>query len=75
MPIGSDPVTRLKGVGPKKAEQLANLNIQTIEDLLFHYPRGYEDRTQMKTISQLQVDEPACFRATVCSTPRTAHIR
>ena len=75
MPQAKDPVTKLKGVGPKKAEQLANLNIHTIEDLLFHYPRGYEDRTQLKTIAQLQVDEPACFKAMVCSSPRTAHIR
>ena len=71
----SDPVTILKGVGPTKAKQLAQLNIFTLEDLICHFPRGYEDRTKLITISQLEVDVPACFRATVMNTPRTSHIR
>ena len=71
----SDPVTSLKGVGPARAGQLENLNIFTLGDLICHFPRGYEDRTRMVPIAQLQVDEPACFRAVVMSTPRTAHIR
>ena len=71
----SDPITILKGVGPTKAKQFAVLGIHTLEDLICHFPRGYEDRTKILTISQLQPDIPACFRATVMSTPRTAHIR
>ena len=71
----SDPITILKGVGPSKAKQFAQLNIFTLEDLICHFPRGYEDRTRLVTISQLEVDKPACFRATVMGTPRTAHIR
>ena len=71
----SDPITILKGIGPSKAAQFAALNIRTLQDLICHFPRGYEDRTRLVTISQLEVDKPACFRATVMSTPRTAHIR
>ena len=71
----SDPVTILKGVGPTKAKQFAQLNIFTLGDLICHFPRGYEDRTQLVTISQLEVDKPACFRAMVMNTPRTHHIR
>ena len=71
----TDPVTMLKGVGPAKAKQLAQLNIHTLQDLICHFPRGYEDRTKLVTISQLEVDVPACFRAMVMNTPRTAHIR
>ena len=71
----SDPITILKGVGPSKAKQFAQLNIFTLEDLICHFPRGYEDRTRLVTINQLEVDKPACFRATVMGTPRTAHIR
>ena len=67
----SDPVTSLKGVGPARAGQLENLNIFTLGDLICHFPRGYEDRTRMVPIAQLQVDEPACFRAVVMSQPRT----
>ena len=71
----SDPVTILKGVGPTKAKQLENLNIFTLRDLICHFPRGYEDRTRLTTIDKLEVDRPACFRAMVMNTPRTAHIR
>ena len=71
----TDPVTILKGVGPARAKQFANLNIFTLGDLLCHFPRGYEDRSQLVTIDRLEVDKPACFRATVMNTPRTSHIR
>ena len=71
----SDPVTILKGVGPTKAKQFANLNIFTLRDLICHFPRGYEDRTKLVTIEKLEVDTPACFKAMVMNTPRTAHVR
>ena len=71
----SDPVTMLRGVGPAKAKQFGALNIFTLGDLICHFPRGYEDRTQLVTLSQLEADKPACFRAMVMNTPRTNHIR
>ena len=71
----SDPVTILKGVGPTKAKQFAQLNIFTLRDLICHFPRGYEDRTKLVTIEKLEVDQPACFKAMVMNTPRTNHIR
>ena len=71
----SDPVTILKGIGPTKAKQFAALNIYTLEDLICHFPRGYEDRTRLTTIDKLEVDQPTCFKAMVMSTPHTNHIR
>ena len=71
----SDPITILRGIGPAKAKQFANLNIVTLGDLICHFPRGYEDRTKLCPIAQLEVDTPACFRAMVMNTPRTSHIR
>lgn len=71
----SDPVTILKGVGPTKAKQFAALNIRTLEDLICHFPRGYEDRTRLVTIDKLEPDVPACFKAMVMNTPRTNKIR
>ena len=71
----SDPVTILKGVGPARAKQFANLNIFTLRDLICHFPRGYEDRTKLVPIGKLEVDTPACFKAMVMNTPRTAHVR
>ena len=71
----SDPVTILKGVGAARAKQFENLNIRTLGDLICHFPRGYEDRTVLKTIDALEPDVPACFKAVVMNTPRTSHIR
>ena len=71
----SDPITIIKGIGPTKAKQFANLNIFTLEDLICHFPRGYEDRTKLVTIEKLEPDVPACFKAMVMNAPRTAHIR
>ncbi|MBE6979949.1 MAG: ATP-dependent DNA helicase RecG [Ruminococcaceae bacterium] len=71
----TDPITMLKGIGPSKAKQFANLNIFTLGDLICHFPRGYEDRTRLVPIEKLEPDVPACFRAMVMNTPKTAHIR
>ncbi len=51
---GSAPVTRLRGVGPQVAERLARLGIRRVEDLLFHLPRHYEDRTRITPIGALK---------------------
>ena len=71
----SDPVTVLKGVGPSRAKQFAALNIETLEDLICHFPRAYEDRTKLVSICDLEPDVPACFKAMVMNTPRVHHIR
>ncbi len=75
MALLSDPIKVLKGIGPTKAKQFAQLNIYTLGDLICHYPRGYEDRTKLVPIEKLVPDEPACFKAMVMNTPRTAHVR
>ena len=71
----SDPITLLRGVGPAKQKLFEALNIFTLGDLICHFPRGYEDRTKLLPLAQLEVDKPACFRAMVMNTPRTNHIR
>lgn len=52
----------LKGVGPKKAQLLHRLGIQTIYDLLTYFPRAYEDQSAWKPIAELTAGE----RETVC---------
>ena len=47
----SDPVTKLKGIGEKLAEDLALLDIYTIEDLLTYFPFRY-DVFELKPLSQ-----------------------
>ncbi len=71
----SDPVTVLKGVGETRAQQLAKLGIETLQDLVCFFPRNYEDRTKFLPLNELTVGEPACFQAMVVSTPRTSYVR
>ena len=47
-------VTELKGVGPKMAENLEKLNIEKVQDLLFHLPLRYQDRTRVYPIGNTQ---------------------
>ncbi len=44
----------LKGVGPRVAEKLKRLNIETVQDVLFHLPARYEDRTRVVPMGSLQ---------------------
>ena len=47
-------VTDLKGVGEKKAKALSKLNIKEIDDLLYCFPRGYEDRRVISPIKEIK---------------------
>ena len=44
-------IAHLKGVGAKTAEQLARLGIESVQDVLFHLPLRYEDRTRVCPIA------------------------
>lgn len=57
LPLITDPVTRLKGVGPAIAGRLAVLGIKTIGDLAYHFPRRYDDFSQVKRIRDLELGE------------------
>ncbi len=47
------PVQFLKGVGPARADQLRRLGLETVHDLLFHFPRLYEDLSDVRPIAKL----------------------
>lgn len=59
------PVQKLAGVGGKRAELLAKLGIHSVRDLLYGYPRRYEDYSTLKTINQLQYGDRVSLLATV----------
>ena len=59
------PVTAVRGVGEERAKQLARLGILTVEDLLLHKPRRYEDRRKFRAIRDLKPGEPATVRGTI----------
>jgi ATP-dependent DNA helicase RecG len=59
------PITSLWGVGGERAAQLTRLEIHTVEDLLLHRPRRYEDRRHFRAIAGLTRDEAATARGTI----------
>jgi ATP-dependent DNA helicase RecG len=56
------PLKNLRGVGPERAAQLARLGLFTVEDLLLHRPRRYEDRRHFRSIAEMTLDEAATTR-------------
>jgi len=55
--ILQNKVTQLKGVGPKMAERLNKLKLYTLNDLLFHLPSRYQDRTRIYPIAHLRAGQ------------------
>lgn len=47
----------LKSLTVKETEKIRNLNINTLHDLLYYFPRAYDDRTNIKKIEELRGDE------------------
>jgi len=47
------------------SEKLGNLGIATVEDLLYHFPRSYEDRRQVKLLGEAKEGERSTFRLEV----------
>ncbi|GAB4302559.1 MAG: ATP-dependent DNA helicase RecG [Thiohalomonadaceae bacterium] len=62
------PVTALKGVGPRLATRLEHLGIHTVEDLLFHLPLRYQDRTRVVPIGTLRPGDEAVVEGEVLLT-------
>ena len=53
------PLQSLKGVGPRRAADLAHAGLATIEDLLYRFPIRYEDRSRLQPIASLKPGQPA----------------
>ncbi len=68
----STPVRYIKGVGPALEKKLNRLEIKTVEDLLFFFPRYYRDRGEVKPVSQLRGEGWETIQGVVTSQSRIA---
>ncbi len=63
--LADSSVTGLKGVGAALAEKLSRINIHNQQDLLFHLPYRYQDRTRITAIGSLRMGQACVVRGTV----------
>jgi ATP-dependent DNA helicase RecG len=61
----SAPVTVLQHVGPRHAQTLARLGIQSLRDMLYYFPRRYDDYSQLKPINRLWYGEEVTVIGTI----------
>lgn len=64
-------LSALKGVGPKTAEKLHSVGVYTVEDVLFHLPFRYQDRTRVLSIADLRPGDQAVVEGTIVSSQIT----
>lgn len=63
--LAATPITALKGVGAKVAEKLAKIGLNTIQDILFHLPSRYEDRTRIYPLADCRPFTHVSIQGTV----------
>jgi len=64
-PSHSSDLTQLKGVGPKVQERLSKLGLHSVQDVLFHLPYRYEDRTRIVAIGTVRHGQSVLIEATI----------
>lgn len=60
-----DSIIYLKGIGEKKSIKYKKLHIETVEELMYHFPVRYEDRTVIKKFEEIANDEKVCSFGTI----------
>ncbi|MBO6061500.1 MAG: DEAD/DEAH box helicase, partial [Clostridia bacterium] len=69
----NDPLTEIKGIGPKRAEALSRLGLFTLRDLLYFAPREHYDLREAKKISELEHGEYAVVKIDSIGRPKVAY--
>lgn len=75
MAVSEHSIKALKGVGPAKAAAYEKLGIYTKNDLLYHFPRSYENRGDVQLLRDAPLDTRTAVVLTVGTEPRSARIR
>lgn len=71
----TDSIQVLPQIGPDRAKHLEKLGLRRAEDLLWYFPRSYEDRRSVATIAGAEDGTELCIRAMVAARPTTDFIR
>ena len=69
------PVTALYGVGGVKAKAYAAAGVHSLLDLLYYFPRAYEDRGNIKLLAEAEPEHKTAVVMTVATEPRVANIK
>ena len=68
-------IKKLYGVGDARARAYSALSISTVGDLISHYPRGYEDRSDIKLLAEVDDFSKHAFLLTVATEPKTVKLK
>ncbi len=69
------PVTDLNGIGKARAEKLNRLGIYTIRDLLYHFPRAYENRGDVRLLGSHDTEKNCAYVLTVATEVKSAKVK
>ena len=67
-------ITSIDGIGPKSAKLLAQLGIEMVRDLLFHFPRDYQDRRRITPVAEAEEGQTVTIEVEIVGT-RTVRLR
>ncbi len=67
----STPIGAMAGVGKKRCESFYNLGIKTVEDLLYHFPRAYQNRGDVQKLAMTPDGTVGAYMLTVATKPQT----
>lgn len=70
-----DKINKIKGIGEKTEKLFLKLGIETVQDLLEHYPRGYEEFEKPIPIGTLKEGMTAAIEASLVASPKSKRIR
>ena len=73
--LSNAPVKVLAGIGPARAKAYEKLGISTVSDLIYHFPRAYENRGAVKLLSECINGDKASVIMTVGTVPKKTMIR
>lgn len=73
--LSNAPIKVLQGIGPARAKAYEKLGIRTVSDLLYHFPRAYEDRGNVKLLSECIPGDKASLIMVIGTVPKKTMIR